>query len=419
MATQIETLRHASQEATAAYSAEMAKYGEDNLPTEAQAAHIDELRGTMVTAAKTLRDAETFLRNKQDAQVTEASATNSRPRPTDGTPQARQSLGERIVGSAQYKELIAEVAPHGSVLGGSKFSSKPIPFGNFNDLRPNASLITGTSSTSGGAFVLNDRYGVTTEYGRAPLRIRDIITNLTTTSDNVEYVRENAPTNSAAVVAEATDSSGSTGAKPESTMQWEVLTTPVVTIAHWMAASRQSLSDASQLIGLINEFLLWGLEDEVEDYIFNAATYGILNASGTQAQAWDTDVLRTTRVAKRKVSTVGRRTPTHFVLNPEDWETIELKRDNSNRFYGNGPFGVTPPTLWGLPVVESEKVAVGTGLVGDFRACAVWDREQGSVTTTNSHLDFFTRNLVAILAELRIAFAVLKPSAIVEIDLTA
>jgi hypothetical protein len=38
---------------------------------------------------------------------------------------------------------------------------------------------------------------------------------------------------------------------------------------------------------------------------------------------------------------------------------------------------------------------------------------------SDSHSDFFIRNMVAILAEMRAAFAVLQPNAFVEIDLTA
>jgi HK97 family phage major capsid protein len=75
--------------------------------------------------------------------------------------------------------------------------------------------------------------------------------------------------------------------------------------------------------------------------------------------------------------------------------------------------------VWNLPVIETEAVPQGTGYVGDFRKAVLWDREQATVKVTDSHLDFFVRNLVAILAEMRAAFGVLQPSAFVEIDLTA
>jgi hypothetical protein len=49
----------------------------------------------------------------------------------------------------------------------------------------------------------------------------------------------------------------------------------------------------------------------------------------------------------------------------------------------------------------------------------LWDREQASITISDSHANFFIRNMVAILAEMRAAFGVIQPNAFVEIDLTA
>ena len=68
---------------------------------------------------------------------------------------------------------------------------------------------------------------------------------------------------------------------------------------------------------------------------------------------------------------VGRAVPTAYVLHPTDWETIDLLQDNEARFYGAGPFGMSPARLWGLPVVESEAATVGVGYVGDFRKCVL------------------------------------------------
>ncbi|MEE3918198.1 hypothetical protein V2I01_04875 [Micromonospora sp. BRA006-A] len=44
--------------------------------------------------------------------------------------------------------------------------------------------------------------------------------------------------------------------------------------------------------------------------------------------------------------------------------------------------------------------------------------EQANISITDSHADFFIRNLVAILGEQRDAFGVLQPNAFVEIDMT-
>ena len=69
--------------------------------------------------------------------------------------------------------------------------------------------------------------------------------------------------------------------------------------------------------------------------------------------------------------------------------------------------------------MESESQTSGTGLLGDFMKGVIWDREQTTVTVSDSHADFFVRNLVAVLAEERLAFGVTRPSAFVQVDLTA
>ncbi|WP_264922210.1 phage major capsid protein, partial [Mycobacteroides chelonae] len=76
-------------------------------------------------------------------------------------------------------------------------------------------------------------------------------------------------------------------------------------------------------------------------------------------------------------------------------------------------------TLWGIPVVESESQPEGNGLLGDYKKAVLWDREQTTVTMTDSHEDFFVRNLVAVLGEERVAFGVTRPPAFVSVDLTA
>jgi HK97 family phage major capsid protein len=119
------------------------------------------------------------------------------------------------------------------------------------------------------------------------------------------------------------------------------------------------------------------------------------------------------------VRVTGRARPTAYILNPTEWETIDLLQDNEGRYFFGGPSVLGTPRLWGLPVVESEAMTAGVGVVGDMRQCVLWDREAASIMASDSHMDFFTRNMVAILAELRAAFGIFRPAAIVEMDLTA
>lgn len=353
-----------------------------------------------------------------------------------------QSLGEHYTSSEQYKSLLGAV-PGGRFTKQHRITSQPVGYERLLSQRGQKALVTGLSDTSAGAFIQNDPLGLQVGLStfQRPLTIRDLVTNGTTTSDMIEYVRVTSITNNAAPVAEATSSAlptqnGSTGAlinnagggyKPESGLATAKVTTPVRTIAHWIPVTKRALSDAAQIRTLIDSFLEYGLEEELEDQMIGGdgtgeSFDGIANVSGTQSQAWDTNMLTTLRKAKTKVRTVGRAVPTAYVLNPSDVETLDLLTDNENRYYFGGPSGTIQmgaQPLWNLPVVESEAVPAGVGYVGDFRKAILWDREQSSITMSDSHADFYVRNLVAILAEMRAAFGVIQPSAFVEIDLTA
>jgi HK97 family phage major capsid protein len=338
-------------------------------------------------------------------------------------PDGKASLGETFIKSGEYQGLMAS-APNGVFGKDHRVQSRPVGY---------KALVTGGSDTSGGAFVTSDMRGL--QLGQMalqrPLRLRDVVTTLTTTSDTIEYVRMTSQTNNAAPVAESTTTAdpgsmnAANGVKPESALAWAKVTTPVRTIAHWIPITKRALSDAAQVRTIIDAFLRYGLEEELEDQMVSGDgtgenLEGLANVSGVQAQAWDSNLLTTTRKARTKVRLVGRSTPNAYLFNPADLEAIDLLQDNEARFYFGGPSGLGSAgagTLWGLPVIETEAVPAGTGYVGDFRKAVLWDREQASITISDSHANFFIRNMVAILAEMRAAFGVIQPNAFVEIDL--
>lgn len=343
-----------------------------------------------------------------------------------------KSLGLTVVESPEFKSMLKQFTREDGSIHLSKqarVQSEPIPV---------KSLFTGASDTSGGAFVTPDRTDIVEMLGRKPLRIRSLCSNRRTTSDLVEYVRQTSHTNAAAPVPEATSSAAPTqdgttgplinaaggGYKPEGSWAFEVKQTAVKTIAEWVPATKRSLADVAQLEGLINDELRADIEEEEEDQIVNGDGTGenftgILNTSGIQTQAYTTDVLTTVRKGITLARTVGRVNPNGIVLNPADAEALDLLKDANERYYFGGPFMVGSTPVWGLPVVESETVPSGTGILADWTKAVIWDREQTTITMTDSHADFFVRNLVAVLAEERLAFGVTRPTAFVSLDLTA
>ena len=105
--------------------------------------------------------------------------------------------------------------------------------------------------------------------------------------------------------------------------------------------------------------------------------------------------------------------PDAHVINPANWQTIQLSKDANGQYYGSGPFaGAQAPTLWGLPVAVTPSIVANTALTGAFRSSAqIFDHGGMRVDVSNSHSDFFIKNLVAIRAERRLALAVYRPAA--------
>ena len=349
---------------------------------------------------------------------------DGRPMNTGG-----KTLGELFVTSEQYGAFTEKYVRGGVIPN----QVKGIQSGTFQvDAK---TLITGASSTSAGVYVRNDLYAPTTDLvGVRELTVADLVTQGTTASDTVEYVRVTTKTNNAAPVAEATSAaagaiSGATpgpytvatpsGTKPESALALEIVNTAVKTIAHWIPITKRAAADAGQVRTLVDNFLLYGLAEELEDQILNGDGNGenftgILQSSPETVGSAGTDIDAIVD-AIAKIRTVGRRKPNALVIHPNDWYSAGFLTAKNGV---NGGYLVGDPrasidqlnTLWGLRVVVSEAMTENTALVGDFRQAVLWKREAPSILVSDQHSDFFVRNLLAILAERRDAFGVLDPS---------
>jgi HK97 family phage major capsid protein len=338
-----------------------------------------------------------------------------------------RSVTDQFLGSDDWKNYAKAVAPHGEFSKKTRLEGPAVPIKG-SILLPRRGLVTGSSATSAGAFTVADDTGIFDEGDfQRELTILDVISRGTTQSDVVEYVRQTGFTNAAAVVPEAdsVDPTDDTGRKPWSAFTFERIVETVATIAHGEAASLRALSDAGQMRAIIDQGLRYGLMEELEDQIVNGNNSGdnfdgITHVTGTQDQTYATDIATTIRKAKTKVKVIGKARANAVLLNPYDWETLDLFLT----FEGGGTNNrqatqESDPRIFGLRIVETEAVNQGEAIVGDFRKAMLWDREQTTVRATQGYEDFFMKNLVAILAEMRAAFGVLRPKAFVIADVSA
>lgn len=333
----------------------------------------------------------------------------------------QKTAGYRVTDSDAYKafqqlpELKSDSVPLGVKALGEAWSRDEFK-----------ALITGASDTSAGAFLTPDRIG----YFPMPLRpltIVDLITVGDTDSDLVEYVRQTSFTNSAAPVPEATDVTGTSGTKPQSNTQFEIVQTGVKQLAHWIAATRRALADAGQMRTIIDGLLRYGLDRAIEDQVLNGDGTGENLRGIFQTTGLNTIPAGPASIADKihmgiTQNLIDGFASTGVVINPLDWETVRLSRENGDgtgAYLFGSPSQVGVETLWGRPVAISPAMPQGRALVGDLRAAILWVREGTQILASDSHADFFIRNLVAVLAENRAAFGIPYPQAIADVNLAA
>jgi len=247
------------------------------------------------------------------------------------------------------------------------------------------------------------------------LFIRDLISPGRTTSPAIYWVQQTGFTNKAAVVPENTK-------KPESDIAFDTKITPVTTVAHLFKASKQILDDFAQLQSTVDVELRYGLKQvEEQEILFGDGTGAHLHGIVPQASAYDAafkvehqngiDDLRLAMLQSR----LARLPATGFVLHMIDWAKIELLKDANGSYIFANPMRLSTPTLWGLPVVETDIATfVGKFLTGAFRDGAqLFDREDANVVISTENNDDFEKNMVTIRCEERLALATKRPEAFV------
>lgn len=330
----------------------------------------------------------------------------------------RRSLGERFVKAAPYADWKAK-HPAGAQtqeaisLDGTKVGTlAEYDYGR-------------KALTTDVAHLPPQQYGLIDQVQRPELSLLDLVSKGTIGSTSLEYLQVTAITRNAALVAENTGNDATDTLKPISTLATALETAKVFGYADGYEVTNQLLSDAPALATYLNSEFRYSLSNVIEDMLLNGTGVGgqprgLLNTTGVQQLTYATSpsirtLIEAVRKAKTKLRNTGG-TAQAVLMNPEDDEAIDLLADNDGRYFSNGPFGVGPATLWGLRRVLSDRIPVGTAVVGEFSQIALLDYEGLSVVAFNQHKDFAQRNLTYVRAELRAAQTIWRPSRLVVIE---
>lgn len=256
------------------------------------------------------------------------------------------------------------------------------------------------------------------------LTIESLLNSVPTTSNAIEFTKENAFTNNAAEAAEGS-------AKAESALTWTLVNMPVSTVAHWIKISRQLAMDNTALAAYVNNRMRYGVQRKVETQLCTGDgtapnISGIFDAGNYTAHGYANADLGSTLkklVLIRKMiadSWAAGYPAEAILLNPVDFAAIEI--DLLTTAAGQARVSVDAAgvmRLFGVPIVQSVGVTADTVALGAFsQAYTVHNREGVVVELSESDSDNFTKNLITVRAERRLALATEVPGAIRAGDLT-
>lgn len=272
--------------------------------------------------------------------------------------------------------------------------------------------ITSANGPTPQAMRLPEFYSPT---GDRTAHIRNFLNVSSTQSNAIEYFVETFTNNAAAQTAEL-------AAKAESELSYDLVSTPVQTIAHYVVASRQILSDAAMLQNQIDNRLTYGLAlKEDQQLLYGTGSSGQLEGLMVNASVQDAgDVATGDNLVDHIRKAIALAATSEYlangiILNPTDFANIELlKGDDGHYIWANVAQG-GEPRLWRVPVYESTAMTAGEFLLGNWNLGAtLFDREQATVRIAEQHADLFIKNGVVVLGEERIALAVYRPEAFVK-----
>ncbi len=312
-----------------------------------------------------------------------------------------ESIAQKLVDSSAYKDLNGGLARGRAMVEVAAITS--------------ADTTVGAGRSAGTSLVPGARVpGIVTPAQRA-LTVRDLFSPGQTTSSSIEYVQETGFTNNARPVTEGTE-------KPYSDLTFNLITTPVRTIAHLFKISKQMLDDAAGIVSYLDLRGTTGLKlKEENQLLFGSGTGQNLNGIVNQAVEFD-DNLR--KVGDTRIDTIRhailqvRRAEyraSGIVMHPDDLEALDLVKDETGRYIISDPVNGGPDRVWRLDIVDTTAMPAGAFLVGAFNSggAQIFDRQQVTFEISTENEDDFSKNLATARIEERLAMAVYRPESFV------
>ncbi|WEV69938.1 HK97 family phage prohead protease [Bifidobacterium sp. ESL0775] len=181
------------------------------------------------------------------------------------------------------------------------------------------------------------------------------------------------------------------------------------------------LEDAGNIYNWLGTRYVIEVFNAIEDEIINGDGTGehftgLEHAKGTKSLPYAGTILDTIMAGTNALETIGL-VPDIIALSPADWLTIQKLRDDNGAYYMGNVVDPVQRTLWGRQIATVPGLPEGTGWVIGAGALTLstdgvnrieWDTSGG-----------FTRNQIQARVEGRYNLDILKPHALIKLDLKA
>lgn len=211
--------------------------------------------------------------------------------------------------------------------------------------------------------------------------------------------------------------------KPQASTSFSATTLALSKLAAYVKETDEIIADAPFLASEVQNTLIYQLGCVEDAHIVNA----IANTSGIGAAEYDgTTVTFADGIlnAILKVKADSAYDASVVILNPADVFTLLTAKDANKQYYGGGYFvgaygngSVSiPAAIWGVQIFTSSAVSQGTAIVAARQAVKVWKKGGLDVKLYEQNEDDALYNRVTLLAEERLACAVVDLKGVVALE---
>jgi HK97 family phage major capsid protein len=234
---------------------------------------------------------------------------------------------------------------------------------------------------------------------------------------SIEYIRHVSTTGAPAVTALG-------AAKPELVMNVDHIIVEASKIAAHVGVPFEDISDFNNFFMYVQGELGFQVVDVENDELLNGDgtgdhVTGLTHTSGILSHAVGTsetplDAIESSIATLRTGPALA--TANLAILHPSTWSAVRRSKDSMGRYLTSAdPTGPEANSVWGLPVLVTTQQPPGEGVLLDTTKFGRVHIRQPLVLLVGYANDDLTKNIVRLVAEERLALAVERPAAVLQI----